>query len=279
MFKPEDLQPAIDTHHAARPQDRTFKIKAPTGEPLWVKKPSEPRFRWIYSLSNNLVKWINLPYFQAPPHAGGPGGLESLRIEKDMLQQLHAADIPVPEVVASTEGWIALSTTGDRNLDEVLGDLPVEQRLPLWLQATDEIAHIHQKNLYLSQAFARNIMLQDNGENHLGEKNYKIYFLDFEENPAVVMTVAQAQMRDWAFFLHSTACLVTHDMPAAQLAFLEHLRAESHQAQLTAQAMFRQLSRLRWLFKPIRNMGRDCMRLYQLGIFATGIHVQLSSPT
>ena len=277
MLSAAELQPAIDAHHAYRPEDRTFKIQTDAGVTLWVKTPSQPRFRWIYTFSNNLVKWLGMPYFQAPPHAGAPGGAQSLQIEKQMLIRLNQANVPVPQIVASTPQWLALSTTGEKNLDEILNDLPVEKRATLWQQAVQTISDAHQKGLYFSQAFARNIMLEENGTDASSDKTYQIYFLDFEEDPGVVMSTAQAQMRDWAFFLHSTACLVTHDMPAAERFFLEYLRRETPEAQKTAKRLFKQLSRLRTIFKHIRNTGRDCERLYQLGIFASGITEELGT--
>lgn len=276
MFTVEELQPAIDAHHASRPQDRTFKIQPRNDVSLWVKTPSQPRFRWIYKFSNNLVKWLGMPYFQAPPHAGAPGGAQSLQIEKQMLIKLAQAGVSVPQLVASTEEWLALSTTGEKNLDEVLNDMLPEERIDLWRQAVQTISDAHKKGVYFSQAFARNIMLEENGVDASGEKAYRIYFLDFEEDPAAVMRLAQAQMRDWAFFLHSTACLVTYETPAAVEFFFRQLANETPEAQQTAKRLFKQLSRLRSLFKHIRNTGRDCERLYQLGVFAKQVTKQIN---
>ncbi|RUS65427.1 hypothetical protein CUZ56_03008 [Saezia sanguinis] len=268
------LEQAITAHRQTRPQDRTFQLTTTQGQALWIKTPSAPRLRWLYTFTNQLMIWMGMPYFQAPPHAGGPGGIASLQIEKQMLLHLKEAGVPVPDVVASTSQWIALSTVGDKNLDEQLNADAWLERQQLWRQAVQSIADVHARGCFLSQCFARNMLLHKIPAPLPGQPPYQIYFLDLEEDPSAVMTLAQAQIRDWALFLHSTASLVTQDMAACQQFLLNYLQQESADVQQEAKRLFRQLARLRWL-KHFQWLGRDGIRLYQLGLFAQGISQHL----
>lgn len=283
------LKQSIEQYQSTRPGDRTFKIIDPLGAPVWIKQPDHPRLRFLYSLTNRLMVCLGMPYFQAPPHAGAPGGKASLSIEKEMLIRLKTAGVPVPDVKAYTEEWLVLSSVGEENLDVILNQLPSQQRLPLWQQAATAIAHVHQKNCFLSQSFARNILLKalavsscaaqeltkKPNEAITNASSYELYFLDFEEDPTKVMTQADAQVRDWAMFLHSTAALVNNDMAAAQSFYLNLLKHEPAQTQIAAKRLFKQLKTLRFL-KNLQWIGRDAVRLYQLGQFAQGIYLQLT---
>jgi len=272
----QQLAQAIQEQQKQRPQDRTFKLVLKQGQIVWIKTPSQPRLRLLYTITNRIMVWLNMPYFQAPPHAGAPGGKASLQIEKDMLMRLKAANLPVPEIVASTDGWLALSSTGEENLDVILGHLPIDERLLLWQQAATEIARVHGKKCCLSQCFARNIMLakkQDSPQENTSP-SYNFYFLDFEEDPTAIMTLAQAQARDWAMFLHSTATLISADREPAQQFMLNLLSHESLETQQAIQQIFKHLKTLRHI-KSVQWLGRDSIRIYQLGVFADGIYQKL----
>ena len=272
----QQLTQAIEDHQKQRPQDRTFKLILEPGLPLWIKTPSQPRLRLLYTITNRFMVWLNMPYFQAPPHAGAPGGKASLQIEKGMLTRLKAAMLPVPEVITSAENWLALSTTGENNLDSVLEHLPLDDRLLLWQQGVTAIAHVHEKKYCLSQCFARNIMLSKKQTHQQDETppTYDFYFLDFEEDPTKIMSLSQAQARDWAMFLHSTATLISNNSESAQQFLLSTLTQETQDTQQATRQIFKHLKVLRYL-KSIQWLGRDGTRIYQLGVFAQGIHQKL----
>ncbi|MGL4666390.1 MAG: hypothetical protein ACRCWR_00485 [Saezia sp.] len=275
-FDIQILAQAIEKHLEAKPEDRTFKLQLDQGQTLWVKTPSTPRLRLLYTVTNRLMVWLNMPYFQAPPHKGAPGGCASLAIEAHMLKRLKTAQVPVPEVVASTNSWLALTATGEFNLDIELKNLPITQRLPLWQQAITAIADVHTKNCCLSQCFARNIMLEKRHSTPKGNATppYCFYFLDFEEDPTQIMTLADAQARDWAMFLHSTAVLIRENTEQAQELMINLLKEETLETQLSIQRIFKKLKPLKY-FKSMQWLGRDSIRIYQLGVFAEGIHKKL----
>lgn len=277
----EILVQAIERHQKERPQDRTFKLLSPQGQILWIKTPSQPRLRLLYSVTNRLMSWLGMPYFQAPPHAGAPGGEASLKIESSMLKHLKAADLPVPEIIASTDKWLALSSVGEVNLDIELKNLSSDQRLLLWQQAVIAITEVHTKNCCLSQCFARNIMLDrpdDTSRNSQNISFYAFYFLDFEEDPTQIMSLAQAQARDWALFLHSTAILISSDKNQAQEFMLKQLKKETINTQRATGQIFKKLKVLRHL-KTMQWLGRDSIRIYHLGSFAESIYKKLSTDT
>lgn len=320
------LELAITNFRKANPQERTFRLQGTQGHALWVKTPSTARLKWLYTATNWLMRALSMPYFQAPPHAGGPGGIASLRIERERLESLARAGIDVPPIIDHGADWLALEDIGRFNLDEHLKALPPEPRVRLWQEAINALARVHARGGYLSQCFARNILLQplntakDNAPGSLSAAEapgnntipanvansnvansnavnssapkpatdaagvysgdtippYRFYFLDLEEDPAAVMSVAQAQLRDWALLLHSTATLIAHDMPACQTHLARLIHSESPDLRTAAPRLFRQLARLRTL-KHLQWLGSDAVRLYELGRFAQGMNALIAT--
>ncbi len=241
---------------------RTQSLEDGHGRRIWVKTPIPARLRWIYAVLNGVARSCGMPYFQAPPHAGGPGGAAALIIEEARLRALAAAGVPVPQVVASAPGWLAIADVGPDNLEGVLRDTPAPLRYAYWARGLRAIADAHARGCSLSQCFARNIVL----DARLG-LHAPLYFIDFEEEPTKVMSLAQAQARDWAFYLHSTAIHVAGAGAGALNLFLDALDGESAATRAEAVRLLRQLAVLRWL-RPLRRVGKDAERLYALGRFA-----------
>jgi len=83
-----------------------------------------------------------------------------------------------------------------------------------WLQGLHAIEAVHRQNQFLSQAFARNMVLTETGG---------IGFIDFEDNPATVLSLQQCQSRDWLCYLQSTADILLRSGLLDQAA--EHCKA------------------------------------------------------
>lgn len=161
------------------------------GERVWVRRVGKSIPQWRYRLLALLAKISKLGALQPVPNIGGSA---ALKIEAQRLQQLAQQHIPVPRLLAQTADGIMFSHLGQHNL---LSEIEHPQHsLQAWQDGLSALYAIHQKGAYLSQAFARNIIRMDNQE--LG-------FIDFEDDPAPYMSLADCQVRDYLCFLQSTA--------------------------------------------------------------------------
>ena len=66
---------------------------------------------------------------------------------------------------------------------------------PVWKMGIDALLALHNQGQYLAQAFARNMV-------EMPDK--RIAFLDFEEDPANILSISECQVRDIVFYLLST---------------------------------------------------------------------------
>lgn len=102
---------------------------------------------------------------------------------------------------------------GEARLDKLLR----QSAASLWWQRElQNLVALHARGQYLSQAFARNFIAHDE----------QLAMIDFEDDPLEVMSLEQAQARDWLAYLHSSARLLAVASPARQAAAIDMLRAE-----------------------------------------------------
>ncbi len=174
---------------------------------LWVKRFTGGARRWRLAALNSVVKMLRLPALQAPP---GRSGQAVKAIEKRRLSELHAGGVRVPEVIAEGPNELLLSDLGP-TLAVRLRKASDRQALALLQASVDAIAAAHRTGCYLGQPQARNIAVDEQG---------RVGFLDFEEDPAEVMSVPLAQCRDWLLFASGT---VRH-LPVSEREFAAALR-------------------------------------------------------
>lgn len=156
-----------------------------------VKGQRPPRPAWRYRLLNGAARVLGQPVLRAAP---AHGGARAQAIEVRRLRALRAAGLPVPEVLHVDEEFFVQRWLGARSLDRLLRK-DDEAALAWWRRALQGLVAVHERGQALSQAFARNFIVQ--GE-HLA-------MIDFEDDPLEAMSLEQAQARDWMAFLHSTA--------------------------------------------------------------------------
>lgn len=84
-----------------------------------------------------------------------------------------------------------------QQLDHALAQLKdLANRLDLYQDAVAAIQNIHNQNSYLSEAFVRNILV---------DQDHHFTFIDFETDPRTVLSLAQCQTRDWLCFIFSSS--------------------------------------------------------------------------
>ena len=165
---------------------------------VWVRKASNGNPMIYYKLLKILTVYIfKLPIFQ-PAYRG-----KNLAIidEARRLNELNQAHILVPKLLAQCHNGLMMSDLGKGQPLKTLDDLMANRAdckmaiFPVWKIGIDALLNLHNKGQYLSQAFARNMI-------ELPDK--RVAFLDFEEDPASVLSITECQVRDIVFYLLST---------------------------------------------------------------------------
>lgn len=216
-----------------------------------VKGQRAPRSPWPHRLLNALAWLAGVPYLKAVPVHGGA---RSQAIEVARLQELRAAGIAVPQVHHAAPDYLVMAYLGSNDLARALREQGAGAR-DLWLQAMEQLLHVHAQGQYLSQCFARNIIVSTRFEG----------LIDFEDDPLEVMTLAQAQARDWLIYLQST--LWNLALPTGQLdaALASVLARERPAVREVLRHAARRLGWLRVLPTNRRVWGKDFVSLQAVG--------------
>jgi tRNA A-37 threonylcarbamoyl transferase component Bud32 len=212
-----------------------------------VKGQRPARSDWPYRVLNGLARASGLSLLKAAP---AYGGLRAQRIEAGRLRQLQVAGVPVPALLHEEDGFIVMQYLGDTSLVELLKTEPA-QALVWWERGLHTLVQVHARGQYLSQAFARNFIAVGDG----------LAMIDFEDDPLEVMSLAEAQARDWLAYLHSSVWLLT--TPRSELAALLNtaLAQEPAAVRQRVAAAARRLGWLRLLPRERKPWGRDVVSL------------------
>ena len=196
---------------AAAQTETIARHRLDNGETVWLRKAAPRQAAWRYSLLNGLAKVCRLGVLTPVPNPGGEAGIA---IEAGRLRELAAAGIPAPKLLAVQENALLMSHMGEQTLLIAIEKQTEAGSLEGWLQGLHAIEAVHRQNQFLSQAFARNMVLTETGG---------IGFIDFEDNPATVLSLQQCQSRDWLCYLQSTADILLRSGLLDQAA--EHCKA------------------------------------------------------
>lgn len=200
---PDDLQRIRD---AAENGARRIVVLHDTSVGSVLVKWEQPRrASGRYRLMNAMAALVRLPLMRASLTQGGP---EAQAVEVRRLQALAAAGLPVPELLHVDAHFFVLRFVVGRRLDKLLqgeGD----EALDWWRRGLQCLVEVHAQGQALSQAFTRNFIAEQG----------RLVMFDFEDDPLEVMTLPQAQARDWLAYLHSTA----RELAPVHLAHLQTL--------------------------------------------------------
>ena len=182
-------------------QARRIAPYAWAGDQVWIKKAEPGHPRLLYTLMGLMARAAGLPLLRPVPN---PGGSASIAAEAQRLRIFAAAGLQVPELLATQAGGLmtrhlgragqGVSSLGDE-MDPRWRQGGADRLLTLWREGLDLIARVHAADTCLSQAFARNFVRDRHGQ---------LACIDFEDDPAAAMPLAQAQARDWLCYLLST---------------------------------------------------------------------------
>jgi len=216
-----------------------------------VKGQRPARHPARYRVLNALARLLGVPFLKAVPMHGGA---RAQQIEVARLRALHAAGAPVPEVLHVAPDHFVMRWLGGANLSELLhAGHPHAARL--WDEGAQVLLRTHAAGQYLSQGFARNMVVDA-----AATPPRLAGLIDFEDDPLEVMTLPEAQVRDWLLYLHSTLWAVP--LPAAELdaRLARWLAAERSEVQDLFLRACRKLGALRVLPRN-RRWGRDTVAL------------------
>lgn len=247
------ISTASIAHIEASPGWRAKRVEIfdlPEGRML-VKRQRAARSQWPHRMLNAFAWMAGVPYLKAVPvHGGG----RSQEIELERLRALHAADLPVPQVLHVAPDYFVLSYLGSTDLALTLREQG-PRAFRLWLAAMESILQVHARGQYLSQAVARNIIVSDRIEG----------LIDFEDDPLEVMSLDEAQARDWLSYLHSSLLNLALDRDRLDATLRQVLARESDPVRAVLRHAARRLGWLRHLPTRRRIWGKDFVSLQAVG--------------
>lgn len=166
-----------------------------SGRDAWLKTYAAGDSRRLsLGILDAIARGLDIDALRPPPHRGGGA---AKRIEARRIGELAALGIRVPRVLGEGESTLLLSdlgTTLATRLRDAGDDAAGVDALTA--RAVAAIADAHAQGAYFGQLVPRNITLDDEG---------RIGFIDFEEDPLEVMSLPQAQARDWLLFAFGMA--------------------------------------------------------------------------
>ncbi|WP_341889563.1 hypothetical protein [Variovorax sp. YR752] len=180
-------------------------------ERVWLKKAGPRHGKWGYRVMALAARLAGLDVIKPVPN---PGGEAAIATEARRLKQLAAAGLRVPVVLAQQADGLLISDLGASGRATVVLQERIDQAaaagpaalLAVWREGLAAIAAVHLCGQHLSQAFDRNLVQCPDGV---------IGYIDFEDDPSEVMTLAECQARDWLSYLHSTAMMLEAAAPQA----------------------------------------------------------------
>lgn len=236
------------------------------GQPAWLKLSTPRPPAWRYQLQAGTASLLGLPALRPVRPEGGAAGLGN---EADLLSRLAAAGLRAPTLLERGDHWLLMSELGQTTLDSRIRGADPVARLAYWQQGADYVQQVHRAGLYLSQAFARNLVWS--AEHGLGA-------IDFEDDPISVMSLTQAQIRDWLPFLFSTAIYFKDGLPTLCAVVRDTLEQEDGAVRHGVYTALRRtawLHSLRWLPQPMQR--NDVLKTHSYGELA-GLCSRHSTP-
>ncbi|UYC11156.1 serine/threonine protein phosphatase [Xanthomonas sp. CFBP 8445] len=163
------------------------------GQRVWLKQYGMQSRRLALAALRLVARCLHLHPLRPPPHHGGE---RARQVEARRLAELRGQAVHVPDVLGGGHAALVISDNGQSLAHCLRQAQHAPRRLDaLVAAAVAAIAAAHRRGAYLGQPLPRN-MTYDGA---------CVGFLDFEEDPLEVMTLEQAQARDWLLFGYGVA--------------------------------------------------------------------------
>jgi hypothetical protein len=244
-----------------RPQQRTSVLPL-DGARVVVKRQRHGRLALGYQFLSLLAWLTGQPWLRGVPIAGGARGQA---VEVERLRALAQAGVAVPRVLHVSADCFVMSHAHGPDLASMLPREAIVMR-ERWNLGLDFLRDVHGRGQYLSQAFARNMILSPDG----------IVAVDFEDDPLQVMALPAAQARDWLAYLHSTLWMLPQDQPWLLGDLVAILSEEEVAVRRALQQTARRWAWLRALPRNRGRWGRDLVSLQALAQLLRRLDGQIS---
>lgn len=233
-------------------QHRVEMFDLPEGRVV-VKGQRPARGPWRFRLLSALARCTRNPLLRPVP---ARGGAEAQAVEVRRLRTLAAAGVQVPEVLHHGPEYIVLRRIdGDALQQQFLAE--PAQALAAFGLGLAGLLDLHHRGQYLSQAFARNILLCQG----------QLWYIDFEDDPLQAMDLPDAQARDLMAYLLSSIWINR----AARPDLMSVWSAAAHRLDRPLLQRVRQaaqgLAWLRHLPRERKPWGRDVVTVQALAEF------------
>lgn len=223
------------------------------GQKVWLKKATKRHSSWIYVPLRWCARILDLQMLVPVPNHGGK---EAILCEINRIRQLKSLKISIPEILAYREDSFLMRDAAKLGktvceLENALDkQVDTQSKMVIYESAIHSLNNIHSKKTYLSEAFARNILVDD-------ALNFS--FIDFETDPGRILSLQDCQTRDWLCFIFSTArCFENHELNQA----CEMLTQGLNQNIRSFQGVCRVSTKLKWILKlKPEKLGSDGERL------------------
>lgn len=272
MYIQENLNAKLFLLKAAPAQNITIARYKTSFGIVWLRKALPHHSLWIYEPLRWLASILRVRALQPVPNFGGAGAIVR---EARRLFELNAAGIDVPELLALQDDALLfkdVTSCGDgQQLEQLLKRTNISSDLDrLFSASVAAIFSVHQANQYLSQAFARNIIVRPNGS---------ISFVDFEDDPHEFMALPLCQARDWLCFIFSIATFMKDkNYLLGSVDILSKLIRQESRA--TQKSLLKVCQRLAWIrFLPLSMLGSDGRRVVAAGQCLAMLSTSLSADT
>lgn len=223
-------------------RDRVEVLETSAG-PVVVKGHRPPRSVTPRRLFNWAMQLAGLATLKVPLRDGGP---LAQQVEVRRLIQLQAAGARVPTLMHVEPAFFVQAYLAGPDLSRELSR-GASDKLAMWEQGLAAVQAVHRRGECLSQAFARNFIVTPQG----------IVAIDHEEDPLEVVSLPQAQARDWLFYLHSTLWLLPEHRAQMLSVWERMVNAESGPVAGFMHQLAHRLALLRYLPSQRKPWGRD----------------------
>jgi hypothetical protein len=218
---------------------------------ILVKGQRGQRHSALYRLLNVVARLAGTPFLKAVPMHGG---VRAQMVEVARLRALHEAGARVPRVLHVAPDHFVMQWLGGEHLGALL-QAGHPHAVALWREAGDALVRLHTHGQYLSQGFARNLIVDT-----ASQPPRLAGAIDFEDDPLEVMSLPEAQVRDWLAFLQSTLWLLPPPLALVDEQIDVWMRLESDEVRDQILQAARKLGWLRHLPRQ-RRLGRDTVAL------------------
>ena len=230
-------------------QHRVGVVETSDGKVV-VKGQRPARSAWRARAVNLVARAFGLRLLQAVPARGGAEGQAT---EVRRLRALAAAGVRVPAVLEVEPAFIVIGHIEGRSLVELIEQGGAAGH-EAWQRGMAALVDLHSRGACLSHAFARNFLATDAG----------LAMIDFEDDPLEVLTLDEAQARDWLAYLHSTVWLLQGERAEIGRRVGAELAREKPAVRNLLSAAGERLAVLRHLPRSRRPWGREVVGVQAL---------------